>query len=573
MCAEALEGKELIETLCNCLRDESDGDVSELLYCCAALVMCLSPASDTAMPFLELLMEGCPFDRWQKSFSSCKSSNSSHSLLKCHIGKNATSSINIEESGLVLLFISLCQSYHERHHITDLIELFRLKLSSVTCSECESVDGTSVTHSFTRVDETDHSKVAFLISAIDKTLPFLLLDLTNTMQVNHSRTTDCDLLPSEVQWVMRSLENICDSQSLETQFCALREHLTQEWFKSWKTFDYLTKVLMPFLTSHLVHFEADDSLVVQTNINLFYDWTQCLGVGATNVHICPLFHSLLSMSDSDLEQVKSGSTALTRASFIIFTVTILGTQHHSNPTDKDPIPPLQDFLTRHISIISLCGGSLSSVVKSVSSLLASFPHTLETVLAVLWACLVNKSTAVRSATSQLWTLVASFITEEPLLSSRVVPALVTMATDGHESVRSAALEPLVKVASAASASELGGQITAKCSVQLESMLEDSQLDEHPSLREHLALVVSQSASSLSDGAIDAILYAVLLPRLCRAITHHPPVPHQQGDGELLHSCLHRCLSLGSSSPHRGPFHHASTAGPLAHRWGLHIRRG
>ena len=67
---------------------------------------------------------------------------------------------------------------------------------------------------------------------------------------------------------------------------------------------------------------------------------------------------------------------------------------------------VQEFLSRHVSIVCLCGGSLSAVQYSLSSLMSSLPATQGAVLGVLWACLVNKSPLVRTATSQLWSLVA-----------------------------------------------------------------------------------------------------------------------------------------------------------------------
>lgn len=71
----------------------------------------------------------------------------------------------------------------------------------------------------------------------------------------------------------------------------------------------------------------------------------------------------------------------------------------------------------------------------------------QVILSCLWSCIVHEKSVVREATCPLWTSLIQYVRETEL-ATRVVPALVTLATDPNVQVRASALNPLVSILTA-----------------------------------------------------------------------------------------------------------------------------
>ena len=503
----------LWEDLVNATKSERDEEVADLLCSSLALVVVMNNScsrqallsySQVVLGLLEIN------DTSFQSSGSCNSSKFSINVPKL------SSSLNVNKTGINLIFAALTQKYFDEGLIIELVEYFRETLDDIISSGDK--------HS--REDKV--KKVGGLLAVIDKMLPLIVCQLLVTMP-DHTQIPDIEEVDEEVNWLIVDMKKVLTSGDIENKYYYLRNLLSQEWFKSWPTFDYLVKSLFPSLVHNLNNFLASDSSVVQASIHLFYNLVLCLGDNATEVHISPLFHKLFSLSDEELSEVRNGTTSLTRAPFVVFTVAILGQQHQYKLTHGTPahssaqdvitqVSPLQDFLTRHISIVCLSGGSMVAVQHSIHSLVSFLPCTREAVLSVLWACLVSKSDVIRAATGPMWLLFASAVPDEALLTSRVVPGLVTMAADEKASVRAAAILPLSRIGSCSNFGvDFTQETSLKCSIQLEALLEDNQLQQYSAVQFSLTDAITESSANMSANA--TVLNGVLLPRLSWLVTN------------------------------------------------------
>ena len=421
----------LVDILLQCLEEEKALDVREAMLSCLALLLCL-PLNENRIVSISEAFSICLEEHgWCVQENSSNEQIANNSSLSNKFLSNDPN-VCTNTGGISLLHMALGQKHYDSNNKTITIDVLlstlleRLKNYMCSCENiCEGSSEDAKNHVLYKIPAEDLLRVASLVKAIDKLLPYLLASMMSTAP-SPERSEKLSF-PTSVKWIIEKLEQIIGDDHEYADYCSLRRTLVQEWFKSWPLFDYLTKELMPFLVNTLAHFDASESEVVQAFIHLFHDWAVCLGDTATAIHICPLFHQQLSMAESDLERIRDGSTSLTRAPLVVFTFSILGSQYHHHQmlllessgqvnsssaylaNNNDPTTassPLQEFLTRHISIVCLCGGSLTAVEHSMTALLSALPLTREPVLAVLWACLVNKSATVRAASAGLWTIAA-----------------------------------------------------------------------------------------------------------------------------------------------------------------------
>lgn len=410
----------LVDILVQCLEEEKTVDVRESMLSCLALLLCLPLSANRVVSITEAFVSGLEEHGWPSRDAS--------NLARKSLFQYGSTGVDVHTRGLILLHMALGQTHYSNDSIQELFDVLQYRFTEYSCQSCQprAVDPAAQNenhHQLCLLNEEDNLRITSIVKAIDQLLPYLLASLVKSAPDVENVTSVVDSVNSDsVRWMLEKLSQVVDNDSSALYF-KLKTTLSQEWFKSWPLFDYLTNQLLPFLVSTLVHFEASNSSIVQAFIHLFHDWATCLGDTATVTHISPLFHKILSVAESDLEKIREGSTSLTRAPLVVFTFSILGSQHKqqsgSSSGSNDPtshVSPLQEFLTRHVSIVCLCGGSLVAIEHSITSLLTALPLTQDAVLAVLWACLVNKSSLVRAASAQLWTIAAGELTMILLLT-------------------------------------------------------------------------------------------------------------------------------------------------------------
>lgn len=280
-----------------------------------------------------------------------------------------------------------------------------------------------------------------VIDALIKIIPFILAKLASSVPTQDDDDTIIHSLTCiTASSALEELEAIVGSKTkAESGLTNLHRYVSKEWFKSWKDLDYVTQNFLPALVEVLSYIDASATSVIQAFIKLFSQLHVCLGPHLTTSSITPIFMKHLSIDESALEAIRLGNTGLTGALVVVYTVSLLASQQ-GHPERQGE---LEGFLTRQISILALCRAQPDALIVTISTLLQC-QRNQEAVLGSLWSCVVHKSNLVRACSAGLWGVVVGSV-EDAALGSRVVPALVTLATDPDLYVKASAVHPLATV--------------------------------------------------------------------------------------------------------------------------------
>ncbi|KAG1685943.1 LisH domain and HEAT repeat-containing protein KIAA1468 [Nymphon striatum] len=201
------------------------------------------------------------------------------------------------------------------------------------------------------------------------------------------------------------------------------EYVNQEWYKSWDELDWLHKSLLPALVNLLCSSHLGDiSSVVLSLTSLMSSICRAFGRPYTITRIIPLFQQALIVADEELDQVKNGSTGLTQAIVPVYAGGVLAVF-----SQEDDRAELHKFLLNMLTTLSLCHSSLQSIHTAIAQLCEnSALHEL--LLSVLWEGVVHTSPLVRISSAKLFQLLVTAV-NQTLLANRIIPALVTYATD------------------------------------------------------------------------------------------------------------------------------------------------
>lgn len=281
--------------------------------------------------------------------------------------------------------------------------------------------------------------MVIIIEAIRKIIPFIMATLINSLPA--SDDVGHNFAPVASSCIaLEELSVLYGSEEKASLGLNQYQHyVAKEWYKSWEELEYVTKMLIPTLVEVLNTVDATAELTIHAFIKLFTELLQCLGPQITISCVMPIFMKHLSIDDSELEVVSQGNTGLTGSLVVVYTVAVLAPNQGSSEKQGE----LEGFLARHISILALCRAQLDSLYITIATLL-QHKRNHDAVLGALWSCVVHKSSMVRACSAGLWGIVVGCV-EDSALGSRVVPALVTLATDTDVNVRASAVHPLATI--------------------------------------------------------------------------------------------------------------------------------
>ncbi|KAB7504718.1 hypothetical protein Anas_03077 [Armadillidium nasatum] len=290
-------------------------------------------------------------------------------------------------------------------------------------------------------------------------------------------------------------------EKAEKNLYLLHSFVAKNKIEEWKELNYVCTVVLPIILESLTLISVTMKNVVVSFISLISRLCSCLGPQAKQEIICPSFLDILQVNEGDIESVRSGNSNITKAPLVVYVVGILS----ENKLKDEALEDLQQFLSRHISILALSRGSMQSLQLAVL-ILVERHQCNEEILGSLWSCLVHPSSLVRAATAPLWILLVGHIKESEL-SARVIPALVTLATDPDVSVKASVVMPLTFIVANTTSKELKEKVI----LQLESVCEEAQVLEQPALQ----VAIAQTCTSLGPNTPVQLLHNLFLPLLCR----------------------------------------------------------
>ena len=288
--------------------------------------------------------------------------------------------------------------------------------------------------------EREVATIACTIEAIVILLPFLLADHITSIPSGADQQdpyTPAPPLP-QCPTIIALQDVLGGAGQAEVALYTLHNHLGREWVAPWSQLDHFRDNILSQLVDTLAKLDTWPGAALDAFMALFTQLTHCLGPTITANTLAPLF--TVTMDGADPKLVQDGATGLTGAVSVVYAVAILGLGHTGVDTE------LEVFLGRQISILGLCGAGLEAPLHTVNNLMAD-PRQSEAVLAALWGSVVHRSPAVRAAAAAVfWALLALVAgAGEECLGPRIVPALVTLASDSDVRVKAATLTPLATV--------------------------------------------------------------------------------------------------------------------------------
>ncbi|XP_063951492.1 RAB11-binding protein RELCH-like isoform X1 [Lytechinus pictus] len=203
--------------------------------------------------------------------------------------------------------------------------------------------------------------------------------------------------------------------------------------ESWPSYNWLTNEYIPRLLEVAGRLDASHTNCVRALTKLFVHICKTFGPAFTDTKVTPKFQAVLNVPKEQYHTlVRSGQSAVAKATLPVFVCGVLGSHHR-----EDDRHQISHYLQEAIVILGQCQAPQDSVHLAFNDLHAN-PTYHELLLATLWSCVVHTASSVRIVTARLFELLAKGINES-LVSSRVVPALITLSGDSDVSVRVATI--------------------------------------------------------------------------------------------------------------------------------------
>uniref|UniRef100_A0A224YFP9 Protein phosphatase 2a regulatory subunit a n=1 Tax=Rhipicephalus zambeziensis TaxID=60191 RepID=A0A224YFP9_9ACAR len=372
---------------------------------------------------------------------------------------------NMAEVAQAVLLPSVAAWALEIGHLEDtlLSTLIKLLEDHIKALALRSADGpTALTQA-----EEQHS--VHLIKALGALLPFLFVHVVETgPYMSRLNLTDSswktvlrdDRLPHPQNPLYDTLNISKYASKMPAVVAAFDEHIGQEWYKTWPAFDWLLSKFIPFLTGITAYTEPSSRATVHALSELLLNVCQLFGRTFTQCKVKPAFSALIPLNEAFTEEAKN---MLTSAVGPVYASGVLAA--FSSESD---CKELMAFLKNLLFVVSLCELPLSSV-ESIFIELSMNKNFHEVLLSVLWEGVVHNTALVRSNAGRLFELLVGTVAD-PLLKSRVTPALVTLASDPEISVRIGTVRPFGTILATSTQKDL----LDKAFMQLQTFLEDPQ---------------------------------------------------------------------------------------------------
>ncbi|XP_078720087.1 RAB11-binding protein RELCH homolog isoform X1 [Lampetra fluviatilis] len=251
---------------------------------------------------------------------------------------------------------------------------------------------------------------------------------------------------------------------LASLLCHYEQQLQQGGTTGWASLLWVVNQLLPRLITMMGKISVTSAVSVHEFSRFFWRLCRTFGRTFTNTKVKPQFQELLRLSEEHVESFPNmEDPILTKATVPIYATGVL-TCYNQEEDRKLLTGFLQDVLTT----LSLTSSPLDSL-KAAFLELGANPVYHESLLTVLWYGVVHTSAHVRRTSASMFELLVKGV-NETLVAQRVVPALITLASDPEISVRIATVPAFGTIMESVTQKEL----LERVKMQLSSFLEDAQ---------------------------------------------------------------------------------------------------
>ncbi|XP_071644136.1 RAB11-binding protein RELCH homolog isoform X2 [Temnothorax longispinosus] len=202
---------------------------------------------------------------------------------------------------------------------------------------------------------------------------------------------------------------------------------------SWPELEWFTKKLIIDVLDMVKSVDATQENVLKTLLTYIY--SLCVGFGKhiTQSRIQTVFSTEVSELEKQLTALSADKKTMSLPlipSYLVILSTLDSTE-------------LANYFKQFLVILSMSGTSISWL-QIAASILCAREQTQECVLASLWEGVMHQRSSVRCATATLFGSIIAHISDR-LANAKIVPAIVTLASDPEVGVRCAAISTLGRI--------------------------------------------------------------------------------------------------------------------------------
>lgn len=390
----------------------------------------------------------------------------------------------------------------ESHLFTSLISIVENALKDLEQVHELSNDSED-TEKVHKTFEAIHDRLARSVQVISSLIPVLFASVLRTAPFSKKpeevERYNVPVAPGRLltpQSPLTDIETIFGgNQAVAFHVRRFDKHVSEDHFDSWDSLTWIHYECLPNLCDIVgkVHVSLTDC--VQQLISLFRSLCITLGKPYSDKKIKPFCMQRLNVLSLDEEKRES---LLSSASLPVLAAGVLGCFD-----SEDDMSELTSLLRNSVIALAEASASLEGPIIMYQELSTSSRY-LEVLIGVLWEIVVHSSSLVRCCAAPLFTVLMKGV-DLDLISRKVLPALVTLASDSQMSVRTAAIPAFGAIVE----NVTDKMILEKVYVQFQSFLEDPQYkDQH-----ELQATMIRTFGKVAPHAEPHFRDEVLLPRL------------------------------------------------------------
>ncbi|KAH9515545.1 hypothetical protein Btru_011363 [Bulinus truncatus] len=294
----------------------------------------------------------------------------------------------------------------------------------------------------------NESHFLLLLNTLEELIPLLYLTVIETCPASSGGHTeqnyvDCKLKDVAVSRYPRATSSLNDllvmsggEQILVKLVSQFEGHIDQEWFEPWEELNWIVNNLLPRILEVTSTVGLSMQKVVHSLSQFTFRLCRTFGRTFTEKKVKPKFEELVNIPVDELEaRSKQGHLPLTTCIVPVYASGVL----LAFATEEDKMG-VCNFLKKVLCTLAYYQTSLDSIRATLADL-SENPANHELLMSVLWEGVVHTSSQVRTAAASLFELMIKGVSDA-LVSSRVVPALVTLSNDHELSVRIATIPSL-----------------------------------------------------------------------------------------------------------------------------------
>ncbi|EFA00181.1 RAB11-binding protein RELCH homolog [Tribolium castaneum] len=364
------------------------------------------------------------------------------------------------------------------------------------------------------------NKILCIIEVLEALMPFVLISVVLHEQVvsNIEKDMTIDL--------RADLNKLCSNLTNPSVFCKwdhnvgmvlyeFDKYIASNPTSSWDEMAWILDMMIPDLLNSLNHIDITYQSIIQNFINLFSHICIFFGKSFTKFKIQPIFQ----VQVNSLEQIFSNFNQYSPSLNIIpvYLVSVL------SYCDRDE---LSIVLKKFLCTLPLCGTPLDCLEVSVKGLCENGLQTL--VVSSLWEGVVHQSPLVRAVTADLFSAIVGFC-DKNLLSLKVTPGLVTLASDNDTLVKTAAIPALGTLVTNCNEKEIHDKVY----VQFQNYLTDPSVKENHTVIRQLIVTLGSIVNHCSA----QFRQEVILPQLSLISTYLSQMSNQTRKIDLANALI------------------------------------